>query len=57
MLRPALPEGVLQPGGHAQGFLYFHTEERGAAVEFLVSLVDASSGQSFGTISIPFTVR
>ncbi len=57
VLRQALPEGVLEPGGHAQGFLYFRDEKPGAAVEFLVSLVDASTGQTFGTVSIPFTVR
>jgi hypothetical protein len=57
VLRQALPEGVLEPGGHAQGFLYFRREKPGAAVEFLASLVDAATGQTFGTISIPFTVR
>lgn len=57
VLRQALPEGVLQPGGHAQGFLYFREVPRGTAVEFLAAFVDAGTGQTFGTIAIPFLVR
>ena len=57
VLRQALPEGVLEPGGTAQGFLYFRSKEPGVAVEFLYALIDASSGQTFGTVSIPFNVR
>ena len=41
VLREALPEGVLEPGGHAQGFLYFRDEKPGAAVEFLGSALSS----------------
>lgn len=57
MLRRALPEGILDPGGRLEGFLYFPDQPRGTALDLLASLTDASSGQVFGTIAIPFTVK
>lgn len=58
MLELALAEGVLDPGGEVQGFLYF--EEAGELanrVSFRTELVNASTGDQFGTATIPFVVR
>lgn len=57
VLRHALPEGVLDPGGKLEGFLYFPDQPRGTALELLAALTDAATGQVFGTIAIPFTVK
>ncbi|HYS83158.1 MAG TPA: hypothetical protein VEM76_20820 [Anaeromyxobacteraceae bacterium] len=57
LLRQGLPEGVLQPGGHLSGFLYFKDQPKGTALTFYASLVDAEKGESFGTVAIPFTVK
>jgi len=57
VLRRALPEGVLEPGGEASGFLYFADQPKGTPLTFLVSLVDADLGQSIGTVSIPLVVK
>ena len=51
LLRQGLPEGVLQPGGHVSGFLYFKDQPKGTALRFYASLVDAETGQSFGTVA------
>ncbi len=59
MLEKALPEGVLQPGGHAIGFIYFPSigekvkGEKAKAVDFEQMLVDANTGRTFGTVEIP----
>jgi len=58
MLRLALPEGPLEDGKDREGFLYF--EEPLLAVNHAtlkVKLVDASTGEQFGTLSVPFEVR
>lgn len=57
VLRRALPEGVLEPGGQVSGFLYFANQPKGAELVFLATLMDAGNGQVFGTIQIPFTVK
>jgi hypothetical protein len=57
VLRQALPEGVLDAGGRISGFLYFPDQPKGTALTFLAALVDADTGQSFGTVAIPFTVK
>lgn len=57
VIRHALPEGVLQPGGKVTGFLYFKDQPAGTALSFYAALVDANSGESFGTVAIPFTVK
>ncbi|MBT8079876.1 MAG: hypothetical protein KJO31_14960 [Gammaproteobacteria bacterium] len=59
MLRQVLPEGVLDPGGTLDGFLYFEyvgNEPGGTAMHFRVDLVDADTGQMFATLHIPFVV-
>jgi len=57
MLRNALPEGTLDTGGTVTGFLYFqNVSVREGSVTLQASLVDARTGEQFGTISIPFGV-
>jgi hypothetical protein len=58
MLAKALPEGAVQNGGHVAGFVYFQSvKKRESNVQFNMTLVDASNGQSFGEMHIPFVVR
>jgi hypothetical protein len=58
MLRRALPEGTLEPGGTITGFIYFQgVSEREGSVTLQARLVDARTGEQFGTLSIPFGVR
>jgi hypothetical protein len=55
MLKEALPEGAVQNGGSVAGFVYFQSVTgRESAVKFEMTLVDATTGQSFGLIAIPF---
>lgn len=57
MLRLALPEGSIAPGGHLEGFVYF--EEVGPAtsrVRFRMEIPDAREGATMGTVEIPFLV-
>jgi hypothetical protein len=55
MLSEALPEGVVQDGGRVAGFVYFQSVTgRESAVQFDMKLVDASDGQPFGLVAIPF---
>jgi hypothetical protein len=58
MLRLALQEGPLEDGQNREGFLYFEDPILIADRATLkVKLVDASTGEQFGTLSIPFEVR
>jgi hypothetical protein len=57
MLRKALPEGVLQPGGRVTGFLYF--EGVGPEVQRVRLLADfphAQTGKRITRLGIPFLV-
>lgn len=57
MLETVLPPGVLEPGGRVSGFLFFERiDERERRLRFTAEFIDAVSGESFGTISIPFKV-
>jgi hypothetical protein len=57
MLQQALPEGVLQPGGSAAGFLYFnHLQEKGPVV-FTAEIVAADTRQPLGTVRIPMVLQ
>jgi hypothetical protein len=57
MIQMALPERVLEPGARAEGFLYFDRVDRKAKrVDFTARLVNATSGDQIGTITIPFVV-
>jgi hypothetical protein len=54
----ALPEGMLSPGGKAEGFVYFEALDRDAGtVTISVDVVDAHSGETVGTARIPFVAR
>jgi hypothetical protein len=58
MVKTALPQGTLQPGGAVTGFLYFqNVSEREGQVTLRAKLVDARTGEQFGTLDIPFQVR
>jgi hypothetical protein len=57
MLQQALPEGVLQPGGAAAGFLYFHRLKDTGPVTFSAELVDADSRVPIGSIEIPMILQ
>ena len=53
----ALPEGVLSPGGHVTGYLYFEKVPAGTRnVAFHMNLVDGDTGRIFAIASVPFTV-
>ncbi|NBD10291.1 MULTISPECIES: hypothetical protein [Corallococcus] len=57
MINNALPEGTLEPGGTLEGFLYFQgVVHREDAVTLQMNLVDAQTGEPFGTLAIPFQV-
>lgn len=58
MLRRGLPEGVVEPGGEVTGFLFFeNVDPDQPRVEFRGQIVDARTGNRFGTVTIPFTVE
>jgi len=58
MLRKAIPEGVIAPGGYVQGFLFFEkVNPEMDNVTFIAKLQGAHSGQQFGLIKIPFEVK
>jgi hypothetical protein len=55
MLRKAIPEGVLNPGGSVAGYLFFQrVPESTPSVQLQASLMDARSHRKFGTIRMPF---
>jgi len=57
MVRWALPEGAVSNGGKIAGFVYFQKLKTGVASLILRDdLVDASSGQVFGQVDVPFAV-
>lgn len=57
MIRQALPEEVVEPGGRISGFLYFEKVPRNAdTVTLAAMLVDADTDAEFGTVRIPFVV-
>ena len=58
MVARALPEGVLEPGGRAEGFIYFQGLPGDAQRATLqVVLVDARGGEPLGRAQIPFDYR
>lgn len=59
MLNRALPEGVLEPGGEVEGFVYFpKTPARGEkGVVFRADLAAPKAGQDVAAVSIPFRVK
>jgi hypothetical protein len=57
MLQKALPEGVLQPGGSAAGFLYFHQLQDKGPVVFSAEIVSASTREPLGAVRIPMVLQ
>ena len=58
MIAEALPEGVLEPGGHVDGFVYFQgVTQREDHVKFDFKLVDGSTQQQVGEAVVPFLVK
>lgn len=57
MLNKALPEGVVEDGGHIAGFIYFQRTRQDGEVQLQFQLTDAQSGEQIGTASVPFIVR
>jgi len=58
MLQEGISEGVVADHGTVTGFLYFHKpmgQSQGLA--FNATLVDMRTGQNFGQIVVPFTVK
>ncbi len=57
MLRRALPEGVIEPGGTVRGFLYFQqVDDDEGRVDFTFRVFNALTGEPMGVVTIPFTV-
>jgi hypothetical protein len=57
MISQAIPEGVLQPNGRVDGFVYFQgISNREAAVSFDMQLVDAHANAPFARASVPMRV-
>ena len=57
MLQQALPEGVLQPGGTAAGFLYFHRLRDNGPVRFSAELVNPNSRETIASVEIPMVLQ
>ena len=57
MLTNALPEGVLQPGGRAAGFLYFHRVSSEGRVTLEFDAVDANTRARIAALRIPMIVQ
>jgi hypothetical protein len=57
MVQKALPEGVIAPGGRVSGFVFFEKVEDVRRVTFVARLIDASTGEQFGEIAVPFVVE
>ena len=55
MVEEALPEGVVDPDGTVEGFLYFQRlREDVTEATFTMKLVDAETGEAFGEVRVPF---
>jgi hypothetical protein len=57
MLQQALPEGVLQPGGSAAGFLYFNQLQDKGPVVFAAEIVAAGTREPLGAARIPMVLQ
>jgi hypothetical protein len=56
MVQKALPEGVLQPGGRATGFLYFEDVAKARRVTFEARLPVRDADNRTVSVTIPFVV-
>ncbi|HYE33813.1 hypothetical protein [Methylocaldum sp.] len=57
MIRRALPEGVLNPGGWVAGWLYFQKFEPLPAGTLTLDLIDARTDRPFGQARVPVRAR
>lgn len=58
MLRMALPEGVVKPGGRVNGYVYFqHVPANAGRVDLDMRLVNASNKKYIATARIPFAAK
>ena len=58
MIAEALPEGVLEPGGHVDGFVYFQgVMRREDRVRFDLKLIDGNSNEQLGEAVVPLVVK
>jgi hypothetical protein len=59
MLRGALPEGVLEPGGSVSGFLHFPDVPRDAhgVFTFRASVAEDGDGQTVASLDVPLVPR
>lgn len=58
MIRRALPEGVLEPGGELQGMLFFERLERGVERATLTAdFVSSADGDLVAQVSIPMAME
>jgi hypothetical protein len=54
VLEESIPEGVLEPGGHVDGLLYFRAPEEGVReLALQMRLLDARDDRGFGELEIP----
>ncbi len=57
VLEYGLPEGVLEPGGHVEGWVYFQrATDRADRLALTWTLVDARTGQPLGQAAVPLDV-
>lgn len=55
MLEHALPEGVLQPGGRLDGYMYFEKlSDKTERVQLKADFVNATTGQTIDSVAISF---
>jgi len=58
MLQQSISQGVVADSAETSGFLYFHMPtERQPAITFSTILVDALTGQRFGSIDVPLRIE
>ena len=58
MVKQAMSEGIVVPGGETSGFLYFpRPAQLPLKITFRVALVDADTKERFGSIAVPLVVR
>jgi hypothetical protein len=58
MVQLALPARTVEPGARATGFLYFDRVKRKAKrVDFTARLLNATTGEQIGTVTIPFVTE
>ncbi len=57
MIQRGIPEGVIQPGGHIDGYVYFERVPEDAGSAQLVASLRTDKGAVLGRFEVPFVVR